>query len=171
MKAERTQTEYGRPMTNHAAGQTSVPETDDLAEFDAEYAARRADDAGFPPLPEGSYIVYVERADVTRAKSGRALLRWRLRCIEPDDYNGRLLWHNRVIASGHFLGKLKHDLELCGLKLEKLSDLPQQLPHVIDVVLEISVRHHHGFENITFRERLGGPEQLEAQAALPRPAE
>ena len=68
-------------------------------------------------------------------------------------YINRLLWRNSVITH-NTLKYLKTDLHLCGLDLEKLSDLPKQLEKLLDVKLEVMKKTKGANENIFFNSRI-----------------
>ena len=122
----------------------------DLSLLDDAFAAAPAPSAR--SIPDGRYQVRVERVELTTAQSGRPILKWRLRVQAPSCV-GSLLWKNHVVASEN-LSWLKHDLRLCGLELDRLSDLPNSLERLIDVELEVSKRTRGRWENIYFNRRL-----------------
>ena len=49
---------------------------------------------------------------------------------------------------------LKNDLHICGLDLQKLSDLPANLERLLDVKLEVTKRTKGDNENVYFNRRL-----------------
>ncbi len=49
---------------------------------------------------------------------------------------------------------LKNDLHVCGLDLQKLSDLPANLDRLLDVKLEITKRTKGDNENVYFNRRI-----------------
>jgi hypothetical protein len=122
----------------------------DLSLLDEAFAAAPAPSAR--SIPDGRYQVRIERVELTTAQSGRPILKWRLRVRAPSCV-GSLLWKNHVVAPDK-LGWLKHDLRLCGLELDRLSDLPDSLERLIDVELEVSKRTRGRWENVYFNRRL-----------------
>jgi hypothetical protein len=80
------------------------------------------------------------------------MLKWTLRVIAPKFVN-RLMWRNSVITH-NTLKYVKTDLHLCGLDLEKLSDLPKQLKKLLDVKLEVTKKTKGDNENIFFNRRI-----------------
>jgi hypothetical protein len=126
----------------------------DLSQFDAgfrtEQAAERSD---YDSVPDGKYQVNVEKAELAEAHtSGNPMLKWTLRVIAPQCVN-RLMWRNSVITQ-KTLKYLKADLHLCGLDLERLSDLPNHLGRLLDVKLEVTKRTKGDNENIYFNRRI-----------------
>ena len=49
---------------------------------------------------------------------------------------------------------VKTDLHICGLDLEKLSDLPRNLSKLLDVKLEVTKKTKGDNENINFNSRI-----------------
>jgi hypothetical protein len=127
----------------------------DLTGFDADFAEAPVEEPReFDPVPDGKYQVNVEKVEITAAKSsGNLLLKWTLRILAPAS-KGRLLWRNNVMATRENIRWLKNDLHVCGLDLEKLSDLPGRLDQLLDVKLEVTKRTKGENENVYFNRRL-----------------
>jgi hypothetical protein len=126
----------------------------DLSQFDAgfrtEQAAERSD---YDSVPDGKYQVNVEKVELTEAHTtGNPMLKWTLRIIAPQQVN-RLMWRNSVITA-NTLKFIKTDLHVCGLDLERLSDLPNHLGRLLDVKLEVTKRTKGDNENIFFNRRI-----------------
>jgi len=126
----------------------------DLTQFDDDYRSEQPEERGdFESVPDGKYQVAVEKVELTEAQStGNPMLKWTLRVIAPKFVN-RLMWRNSVITH-NTLKYVKTDLHLCGLDLEKLSDLPKQLKKLLDVKLEITKKTKGDNENIFFNRRI-----------------
>lgn len=126
----------------------------DLSQFDDDYRSEQPEERGdFESVPDGKYQVSVEKVELTEAQStGNPMLKWTLRVIAPKFVN-RLMWRNSVITH-NTLKYVKTDLHLCGLDLEKLSDLPKQLKKLLDVKLEVTKRTKGDNENIFFNRRI-----------------
>ena len=75
-----------------------------------------------------------------------------MRATSPRFAN-RLIWRNSVITN-KTLRYLKTDLHLCGLDLDKLSDLPGRLKELLDVHLEVAKKTNGDYENIYFSRRI-----------------
>jgi len=151
--------------------QTLGSEDLDLAQFDDDFAQAEVEDREFEPIPDGKYQVNVERVELTRAQtSGNPMLKWTLRVIAPQ-FRGRLLWRNNVIATRENIKWLKTDLHTCGLDLEKLSELPNNLDKLLNVKVEVTKRTRGENENVYFNRRIvledgGGEYDTAAKDAL-----
>ncbi len=126
----------------------------DLAHFDDDFAAAEIEKREFDELPDGKYQVAVDKVELTRAKtSGNPLLRWTLK-VFSGQFAGRLLWRNNVMASRDNIRFLKTDLHVCGLDLEKLSDLPANLERLLDIKLEVTRKSKGENVNVYFNRRI-----------------
>jgi hypothetical protein len=126
----------------------------DLSQFDDDFRAEQPEERGdYETVPDGKYQVAVEKVELTEAQSsGNPMLKWTLRVIAPKFVN-RLMWRNSVITH-NTLKYVKTDLHLCGLDLEKLSDLSKQLKQLLDVKLEVTKKTKGDNENIFFNRRI-----------------
>ncbi len=137
--------------TNPASGWTGDI---DLSQFNNEYVQAEIEEREFDPVPDGKYQVNVEKVELTRAQtSGAPMLKWTLRILAPK-FAGRLLWRNNVIVTSENIKWLKNDLHTCGLTLEKLSDLSQNLNKLLDVKLEVTKRTKGENENVYLNKRI-----------------
>ena len=126
----------------------------DLSQFDEEYASAEVEERNFENVPDGKYQTIIDRIELTTAKtSGNPMLKWTLKILGPT-HQGRLLWRNNVMGTQENIKWLKSDLMTCGLELEKLSDLPDNLEKLLDVKLEITKRTRGDNENIYFNRRI-----------------
>ena len=126
----------------------------DLSQFDDDFRNEQPDDRSeLDAVPDGKYQVNVEKVELTEAQSsGNPMLKWTLRIIAPRHVN-RLMWRNSVFTA-NTLKFVKTDLHLCGLDLEKLSDLPKHLGKLLDVKLEVTKKTKGDNENIYFNRRI-----------------
>ena len=126
----------------------------DLSQFDTDFRNEQPDDrSDLDPVPDGKYQVNVEKVELTEAQSsGNPMLKWTLRIIAPRHIN-RLMWRNSVFTA-NTLKFVKTDLHICGLDLEKLSDLPRNLSKLLDVKLEVTKKTKGDNENIYFNSRI-----------------
>jgi len=126
----------------------------DLSQFDDDYRSEQPEDRGdFESVPDGKYQVAVEKVELTEAQStGNPMLKWTLRVIAPKFVN-RLIWRNSVITH-NTLKYVKTDLHLCGLDLDKISDLPKNLKKLLDVKLEVTKKTKGENENIFCNRRI-----------------
>lgn len=126
----------------------------DLSQFDEEFRNEQADERDdFESVPDGKYQVNVEKVELVEAQStGNPMLRWMLRIIAPRHGN-RILWRNSVITH-NTLKYVKTDLHICGVDLDRLSELQKNLGKLLDVKLEVTKRTKGDNENIFFNRRI-----------------
>ncbi|MHB9129984.1 MAG: DUF669 domain-containing protein [Armatimonadota bacterium] len=113
---------------------------DDLANQDDTYEKCEAvEKKAFDDVPSGRYQAFIDKLYLDRAKtSKRLLLKWEL-VIAVGPYQGRRLFRNNTLETQDNLRWLKTDLLAVGLELGKLSDLPEKLPGLIGVMVDINV--------------------------------
>ena len=113
----------------------------DLTQFDDDFQSETpAERSDMESVPDGKYQVVVEK------------VKWTLRILAPR-YVNRLMWRNSVFTP-NTLKFVKTDLHICGLDLEKLSDLPRNLSKLLDVKLEVTKKTKGDNENIYFNSRI-----------------
>ena len=142
----------------------------DLAQFDDDFQSEATEERGdYESVPDGKYQVAVEKVELTESSAGKPMLKWMLRILAPRFAN-RFLWRNSVFTHST-LKYVKTDLHLCGLDLEKLSELPKHLGELLSVKLEVTKKTKGDNENIYFNRRIeiaasGNHYQREAGDAL-----
>ena len=125
----------------------------DLAQFDDDFQTEATAERGdFESVPDGKYQVAVEKVELTQSSTGNPMLKWTLRILAPRFAN-RFLWRNSVFTH-NTLKYVKTDLHLCGLDLDKLSELPKHLDKLLDVKLEVTKKTKGDNENIYFNRRI-----------------
>jgi len=125
----------------------------DLAQFDDDFQTEATAERGdFESVPDGKYQVAVEKVELTQSSTGNPMLKWTLRILAPRFAN-RFLWRNGVFTH-NTLKYVKTDLHLCGLDLDKLSELPKHLDKLLDVKLEVTKKTKGENENIYFNRRI-----------------
>ena len=126
----------------------------DLSQFDNDFRSEQPEERGdFESVPDGKYQVVVEKVELTEAHTtGNPMVKWTLRVLAPKFIN-RLMWRNSVITH-NTLKYVKTDLHLCGLDLDKISDLPNHLKKLLDVKLEVTKKTKGDNENIYFNSRI-----------------
>jgi hypothetical protein len=125
----------------------------DLAQFDDDFVNETAEERGDrESVPDGKYQVAVERVELTQSLAGNPMLKWTLRILAPR-FQNRFLWRNSVFTH-NTLKYVKTDLHLCGLDLQKLSDLPAHLDKLVDIKLEVTKKTRGDNENIYFNRRI-----------------
>jgi len=146
----------------------------DLSQWDEEYINAPIEDRDMDPLPDGKYQVVVDRIELTKSQtSGNPMLKWKLKVLGPK-HEGAIMWRNNVIGTESNVRWLKNDLHVCGLDLEKLSELRGKLGKLLDIMLEVTKKTKGENENIYFNRRIvndaasGGADidkQLQEEAA------
>ncbi|MGA7411262.1 MAG: DUF669 domain-containing protein [Bryobacteraceae bacterium] len=125
----------------------------DLAQFDDDFQSEAiAEQGDFESVPDGKYQVAVEKVELTQSSTCKEMLKWTLRIMAPPFAN-RLLWRN-IVFTRNTLKYVKTDLHLCGLDLDKLSELPKHLDKLLDVKLEVTKKTKGNNENIYFNRRI-----------------
>jgi hypothetical protein len=125
----------------------------DLAQFDDEFRGETPEDRGdFETVPDGKYQVTVEKVELTQSSTGHPMLKWMLR-IQGPTFANRCLWKNNVFTPAT-LKFAKTDLHVCGLDLEKLSDLQNHLDKLLDVKLEVTKKTKGENTNVYFNRRI-----------------
>lgn len=111
----------------------------DLSAFDDDYARAevRSPEPQAASVPDGFYDVRIEEARLSRtARTNNPMIVWRLRILGPT-HEGAALSKTRVITQ-KTLPFLKEDLELLGVRLERLSDLEPHLARTVHQTVRIS---------------------------------
>ena len=126
----------------------------DLTQFDDEFAEAPIEERSFDEVPDGKYQVNVEKVELVTAKtSGNPMLRWELRILAPR-CQGRILFRHNVLATRENLKWLKNDLHVCGLDLQKVSELRDHLGKLLDVKLEVTKRTKGENTNVYFNRKI-----------------
>ena len=133
---------------------TSEDLTASLARYDTAWRVEPESEATAAPIPDGKYAAIVENVDLTESSNGNPMLKWTLR-ITSGEFEGRMLWKNAAIT-GNSLKFVKRELSTCGLDLEALSKLPENLGALLQVNLEIYKRSRGEFYDIYFNRRVDG---------------
>ena len=144
---------------------------EDLKKYDEDYRRAKQSDflqtTTFQPVPDGKYQVVVENLEVLKSKtSGSPMLKWRLRIAGPAMAD-RVLWKNRVI-NGKSLTWIEKDFRLCGVNMDSLSEIPQLIPKLLNLRLEVTKKASaNGYEDIYFDRNLtaGGQKAVDASLA------
>jgi len=123
----------------------------DLTRFDDDWAKTTVSaDEMYSDIPDGTYDAVIEEARLTETSStGRPMVTWKLRIQGPQAVN-RVLTKNRVITE-NTLAYLKDDLDRCGLKIARLSELPARLGELVDRPIGVDKRTKDGRTNLYFR--------------------
>ncbi len=136
------------------SGSRNAVDEFDLAQWDEEFINAPVEDRDYEPVPDGKYQVVVDRVELTKSQTtGYPMLKWKLKVIAPSHVGG-IIWRNNVIGTESNVRWLKNDLHVCGLDLEKLSELPANLEKLLNVALEVTKKTKGENENVYINRRL-----------------
>ncbi len=123
----------------------------DLAQFENEWTKTlTSSDEMYGDIPDGTYDAVIEDARVSETTStGRPVVLWKLRIKGPQAVD-RVVTKNRVITE-NTLAYLKEDLEKCGIRVSRLSELPARLAGLADHPIGVDKRTKGGRANFYFR--------------------
>jgi len=100
-------------------------------------------------VPDGYYDTKVEDVRLSKTpRTGNPMLSWKLRIVS-EDFEGRTLNKNRVITD-KTLAFLKDDLEKCGVRLARLSDLPLHLDEMFGLKINVLKKTKDQWTDIYF---------------------
>jgi hypothetical protein len=123
----------------------------DLTRFDDDWAKTSAPpEEMYSDIPDGIYDTVIEDARLSEtSSSARPVVIWTLRIRGPQATN-RTLTKNRVITE-NTLAYLREDLDKCGLRVSRLSELPARLGELVDHPIGVEKRTKDGRTNLYFR--------------------
>ena len=134
----------------------------DLTRFDSLVQNETADRPKVDTMPDGRYDVRIEDAELAVSpRSGNPVLKYTLRVIGPK-YANRLIWKRRGITE-NTVQYVMDELKVCGLQLERFSDLSQFLHEVIGSEIEITRKTRGEDVNIYFNKALDGSPTSESE--------
>lgn len=109
-----------------------------LSQFDDAY--EQAEEVGFTELPDGKYQARIERAAIEPNKTtGELMLVWEFE-IATGEYQGKMVRKLSTIRD-ETLPFIKTDFSRLGKQFEKFSMLETYLPEVLDLVVNIELKH------------------------------
>lgn len=109
-------------------------------------------------LPDGVYQALVEDAEMARGgRPGHYVVTYNLRVLGPSCAGQRI--EKTSFISEKSLGQARRELAACGLDLEQLSDLQDQLLEVIDAELDIRILNNRGELEVRFLKPTGEDEE------------
>jgi hypothetical protein len=109
-----------------------------LSQYEEEYQKAEVQATG--ELPDGKYIVRIDRVELTTSKtSNRPQMVWDM-IITEGTYQGWHVWKYNGLDSAEKIHYLKNDLHRADLPLERISDLESALPQLLDRKLEVRVK-------------------------------
>ena len=139
--------------------------SDELLRYDDEWESTDVTEEEYGAVPDGLYRVRVEEVCLKNSQSGNLMLAWQLEIV-GQEHGGRKLFKNSLLVTPKNRKWLKIDLDKCGLKLEKLSQLPGRLSELLDLILEVRKVTKGEFENIYIQKRIERIESGEIAATI-----
>jgi len=143
----------------------------DLSRFEDAFAKAetREDDGSYGDLPDGTYLVIVDRVEMKVSKAScNPMLSWGMKIIQGN-YAGRWIWKHNMLMSDLNIAYLKEDLKRAGLVLPRLADLQSSLPKLLDITLEIKQQTKGEFTNIYIQKQVGW--KTEPGPGIPAPGD
>ena len=116
------------------------------------------EEGGFETIPDGKYQAEIEDASLKININGDHMISYEMKILNSE-HAGRKVWRHGTIKSKDNLRFLKKDLLLCGLILDKFSELPNHIHKLRGLRLEITKKTSGKFSNIFFNKRLVSPPQ------------
>jgi hypothetical protein len=117
--------------------------TDEWAdEFNAAWSKAEPADAAGGNVPDGTYNTFVDRALVKKSKTAnRPMLEITLKITGPT-HAKRLLWLTHMLDREQGYPYLKADLELLGIHIATLTELPDRLEEFIGQRVRVTVKNN-----------------------------
>lgn len=111
-----------------------------LASFDQDFADAPLPERSGGNVPDGKYQVKIDSVEIRSNQfNGGMELAMRLKVLDGPQ-SGRIIFHQREIDNPERMSYLRGDLNVCGLELQKLSELPRKLESLLDVRLDVQVK-------------------------------
>ena len=121
----------------------------DLSRFDQTVQTETKRRPAIEEIPDGRYDVRIEDVELYKSpSSGNPVLKYTLRVIGPTHAN-QLMWKRRGITD-KTRDYVADEVKLCGLELERFSDLKQNLHELIGVEIEVTRKTRGEDVNIYF---------------------
>ena len=104
---------------------------------DLDNAYSEAEEVNYSPLPDGSYQVKIDGMEIQLSSKGDRLLKWTFIPLNPK-YMKRKVWKYSMLKVEN-MGYLKSDFGRLGIRLNKISDLPDRLEEFLDMIVELKL--------------------------------
>lgn len=135
--------------------------------------ADTSDKAEFEEVPDGNYIVFVEKVKWKCSRNGNTYLSWQLR-IMSGMHEGRCIFKNSMCNSPDNMRFLEEDIRSCGGTLPEDDDLGKlNLHDLLDSALEVrkytKVGDKGEFTNVYFNKHLGHRDEVGTSIDMGRP--
>lgn len=130
-------------MSQTMNGMSMEEYEDYLKSFDEAFTAAPVPERGnYSAVPDGRYQVFIDKAEIrTNTNTGGMELSVQLKIL-GGEYQNRIIFHRRELDNPDRMSYLRGDLEVLGMgDVQRISQLPSQLKRMLDVKLEVQVKH------------------------------
>ncbi|AEJ44386.1 DUF669 domain-containing protein [Alicyclobacillus acidocaldarius] len=111
-----------------------------LTELDKKYQDVEPAKGGYQPLPDGTYVCRLEKAQVKQNKGNDGLHLALVFVVDEGSHKGRRIFHHRPINNNEkTLAWLKRDLLAIGYT-DYLSRLPELLPQCLGRLVKVELK-------------------------------
>jgi len=118
----------------------------ELAQYDEEWQSI-PEEPSYEDLPDGDYVARINEVRIENAKSsGRLQMVWSL-IVTEGPCAGRYIWRYSGLGTPENRKFLHMDLNRCGHKLSKLSELPELLPRLLELVVSVKLKTKDKYQN------------------------
>ena len=108
----------------------------------------------YADIPDGNYDVTVAKVELKNSQKGNPMLSWQLKITGPK-MAGRMMFRHNMIMNDNNVKWLKSDLSVCGIILDKLSDLAGRLEDLLDLNIKVTKKTNGDFENVYLNGLIG----------------
>ncbi len=129
---------------------------EDMADLDKQFREDNIDDLEGVPVPDGRYVVRVDRTEVTPSRSGKDVLLWEMISLGPT-HKGRKIVRFNSWATEKGRRWTKRDLHVAGVHPEKFTAYETWVGELLGVVLEVRVRTTDRGTNVHIIRRVEAP--------------
>ncbi len=126
-----------------------------LRSLDDAYAS--AEPATYADVPDGTYTVRVEHVTLGCSQKGTQMLTYDLVVLAGRHAKRHMFKH--AVITQESLPYVKRDLQMMGLDLPRISDLPDYLSDMEGLMLQVTKRTKGGFENVYFTKLVADPSE------------
>jgi hypothetical protein len=125
----------------------------DLSDLQGMYQEAKPAEVSGGDIPPGTYQAKVDKVELALSQQGNRMLKWQLRILSGQ-YAGRCEFRQNMLETPQNMEYLKRDLDICGIALQDICELPGILGDLLDVCLEIKVVVKGENRNVYLNKRL-----------------
>ena len=98
------------------------------------------DENQFKKITDGKYQAKVNTARIESSKSGKLMIKYDL-IIVGSEFDGRHLFHNRLIDTPEHVGWARTELHKLGYGHATIQEMQQSLQSMLDSLIEVTVKN------------------------------